>query len=70
MQLKPDHGGTSCETVRGRRQSSIETPWVGEFSNYGVLGGARVPTRAEVRWDLPKGAFVYFRAQVTEAALS
>lgn len=30
----------------------------------------RVPTRAEVRWDLPEGPFVYFRAQVTELALS
>ena len=71
MQLKPDHGGTSCENrPRAVGKSSIETPWVGEFSNYGVVGGARVPTRAEVRWDLPKDAFVYFRAQVTEAALS
>ena len=49
--------------------SSIETPWIGEFSNYAVLGGVRVPTRAEVRWDLPDGPFVYFRGQLTELAL-
>ncbi|MBA2297012.1 MAG: hypothetical protein H0W14_03110 [Actinobacteria bacterium] len=61
----------SCEVrPRALGKSSIETPWVGEFSNYGVLGGVRVPTRAEVRWDLPEGPFVYFRAQLTEAALS
>ena len=51
-------------------KSSIETPWIGEFSSYGVLGGVRVPTRAEVRWDLHEGPFVYFRGQVTALALS
>jgi len=34
-----------------------------------VLGGVRVPTRAEVRWDLPDEPFVYFRGQLTELAL-
>ena len=46
----------SCEDrPRAVGKSSIETPWVGEFSNYGVLGGVRVPTQADVRWDLPEG---------------
>lgn len=45
----------SCEDrPRAVGKSSIETPWVGEFSNYGVLGGVRVPTQADVRWDLPE----------------
>lgn len=61
----------SCEDrPRAVGKSSIETPWVGEFGSHRVLGGVRVPTRAEVRWDLPEGPFVYFRAQVTELALS
>lgn len=46
-------------------KSSIDTPWIGEFSNYGVLAGVRVPRRAEVRWNLPEGPFVYFRGQIT-----
>jgi len=54
---------------RGVAKSS-ETPWIAEVSNYAVLGGVRVPTRAEVRWDLPEGPFVYFRGQITELALS
>jgi len=36
-------------------KSAVETPFAGELSNYEVLGGVRVPTRAEVRWDLPGG---------------
>jgi len=60
----------SCDDLpRAVGTSSIETPWIGEFSNYAVLGGVRVPTRAEVRWDLPDGPFVYFRGQLTELAL-
>ena len=47
-----------------------ETPWVAEVSHYEVLGGVRVPTRAEVRWDLPGAPFVYFRGQITELELS
>jgi hypothetical protein len=30
-----------------------------------VIGGVRIPTRAEVRWELPDGAFTYWRGTVT-----
>lgn len=30
-----------------------------------MLGGVRVPTTAEVGWDLPEGRFVYFRGRLT-----
>jgi hypothetical protein len=43
-------------------------PWAGDFSRYEVLGGMRMPTAAEVHWDLPAGRFVYWRGTVTEAA--
>ena len=43
----------------------IETPFVGEFSEYASFGAVRVPTRAEVSWQLPDGAFTYFRGTVT-----
>ena len=59
----------SCDDrPRAVGRSSIETPWAGEFSEYRVLGGVRVPARVEVRWDLPEGPFVYFRGQLTELA--
>jgi hypothetical protein len=48
---------------------SVPTPWVGEFREYGTLGGVRVPTRAEVRWELPEGPFVYWRGTVTSLEL-
>jgi len=43
----------------------VETPWGGSFSDYRVVGGVRIPTRAEVYWDLPNGRFTYFRGTVT-----
>ena len=39
--------------------------WGGELRDYLVLGGVRVPTRAEAYWDLPEGRFTYWRAEVT-----
>lgn len=44
-------------------------PWGGAFSEYAVLGGIRVPTRAEVRWDLPGGPFTYWRGTITSIEL-
>jgi len=44
---------------------SVLTPWGGAFSNYRELGGLRVPTHAEVWWDLPEQRFVYWRGDVT-----
>lgn len=40
-------------------------PWGGLFSDYAVLCGIRVPTRAMVWWDLPEGRFTYWRGTVT-----
>jgi hypothetical protein len=45
----------------------VPTPWSGDFSDYRELGGMRMPTSAEVGWDLPGGRFVYWRARVTSA---
>ena len=39
--------------------------WLGVFSDYAELGGIRIPTGAEVRWDLPDGPFTYFRGRIT-----
>ena len=50
--------------VNGR---SIPTPWGGAVSDYRSLGARRMPTRAEVYWDLPEGRFVYWEATVTSA---
>jgi len=41
-----------------------ETPWGGEFREYEVLGGIRIPTAAEVRWEIEDEPFVYWRGRV------
>jgi hypothetical protein len=45
----------------------VPTPWGGEFGAYETLGGIRMPTRAEVYWELSEGRFVYWRGEVTSA---
>ncbi len=47
----------------------VPTPWGGAFAEYGVLGGLRVPTSAEVYWDLAIGRFTYWRGTVTALEL-
>ena len=39
--------------------------WSGDFGGYAELGGVRLPTTAEVRWELPEGPFTYWRGEVT-----
>ncbi len=41
------------------------TPWTGVYADYQALGGVRVPTRGEVRWELPEGPFTYWRGSIT-----
>jgi hypothetical protein len=43
----------------------VPRPWGGVFSDYEVVGGVGMPTRAEVSWELPDGAFTWFRCKIT-----
>jgi hypothetical protein len=47
----------------------VARPWLGVFSDYAVVGGIRLPTRADVHWELPEGPFVYWRGTVTSVEL-
>jgi hypothetical protein len=53
------------ETLTRVRDLHGPQPWSGRFLAYGELGGARVPTRAEVSWDGPGARTVYWRGTVT-----
>jgi hypothetical protein len=51
---------------RPRLESGGEpAPWIGDLADYRKLGGVLIPTRAEVRWELPNGPFTYWRCEVT-----
>ena len=54
---------------RSERQSVVRRPWRGVFGDYGVVGGVRVPSRADVRWELPEGEFTYWRGRITSLEL-
>ena len=44
-----------------------DTPWGGEFGDYELLGGIRVPAAAEVHWVIEGEPFVYWRGRVLSA---
>lgn len=45
-----------------------ETPWGGDFHDYETLGGARIPTAAEVYWDVGGDRLVYWRGKVLDVS--
>ena len=58
------------EHVEGLRDFTVgderrPTPWRGRFCDYREVDGVRVPTRAEVEWQLEGGAFPYWRGTIT-----
>ncbi len=61
--------GASALRPRSVGEATVPTPWGGAFSAYADLAGMRVPTHAEVWWELPSGRFVYWRGDVTAVEL-
>jgi hypothetical protein len=62
--------GTWCDErpyLEGK--ASVPRPWAGRFSDHAVVGGIRIPTRGEVRWELPDGPFTYWRGTITSIEL-
>jgi hypothetical protein len=58
--------GTWCDARPYREGgTSAPRPWAGTFGDYAVVGGVRIPTSAEVRWELADGPFTYWRGTVT-----
>jgi hypothetical protein len=57
----------SSADARPRREGKkvVRAPWSGTFGDYSVLGGIRIPTRGEVRWELSDGPFTYWRGAIT-----
>jgi Family of unknown function (DUF6544) len=47
----------------------VERRWLALFGEYAELGGIRIPTQAEVRWELPDGPFTYWIGHVTAVDL-
>ena len=49
--------------------TAVDTAWAGRVSDFATIGGIRVPTRAEVGWQLPGSPFVYWQGHVTDIEL-
>ncbi len=68
-----DEAGAITQTIaeRPRIEAGGEVArWIGEYSDPQELSGVRLPTRGEVRWELPDGPFTYWRGRVTSLELS
>ena len=46
-------------------RAPVPRPWGADFWAYEAIGGVRVPTRGEMRWQLPDGSFTHWRATIT-----
>ena len=55
---------SASQRPRQENGGVVERPWSGEFGDYQVVGGVRMPTHAEVSWELPDGVFTYFRCRI------
>jgi uncharacterized protein DUF6544 len=67
-----DEDGALTQTVAERPRleaNNAITRWVGAYRDYREFGGVVVPTRGEVRWELPNGPFTYWRASITSFEL-
>jgi len=56
-------------TARSLRRKGrwLNVPWKGVFSEYREVGGMRMPTLAEVSWELAEGPYVYWRGRISAA---
>jgi uncharacterized protein DUF6544 len=61
---------TATDRPRVVGQSTIETPWSGTFDAYREFTRVRIPTEAEVVWQLAEGAFPCWRAKVVDYRLT
>ena len=53
--------------ARPYREGKTYVPrsWSGSFGDYALFGeGTRIPTRGEVRWELPDGPYTYWRGTI------
>jgi hypothetical protein len=72
VQLIFNDAGEITQTVAERPRAEAGNtiaPWIGTYRDYESLHGVHVPTRGEVRWELPEGPFTYWRATVTSLEL-
>lgn len=68
LQLVFNHAGDIAQTIAQRPRleaGSTPTTWIGEYAEYKQFDRVRLPSRGEVRWELPDGPFVYWRGKIT-----
>jgi hypothetical protein len=72
VRLVFNEAGEIAQTLAERPRLEADgavTPWIGEYRGYETLGGVSVPTRGEVRWELPDGPYTYWRGTITSLEL-
>ncbi|WP_200779097.1 DUF6920 family protein [Desulfonauticus submarinus] len=54
--------------IRGRNVAGemVPTPWEGQWWNYKLCNGIRIPTQGEAKWILSKNSKPYWRGHITK----
>jgi hypothetical protein len=60
-----------ASALRRRQEGKawVETPWGGDFEDYAVLDGVRLPAAAKVYWEHVGERFVYWRGRVLSVSV-
>lgn len=72
VRLVFNDAGEIAQTIAERPRieaGNATTTWIGQYADYQQLDRVRLPTRGEVRWELPEGPFVYWRGRITSLDL-
>jgi hypothetical protein len=72
VRLVFNDAGEIAQTIADRPRleaANATTTWIGEYADYQQFDRVCLPTRGEVRWELPDGPFVYWRGTITSLAL-
>lgn len=64
LHFDPNGDVVSSYTKTREREGFGCQPWIGQFESYQEIGGLRVPTRGNVRWEAPEGPFEYWRGEL------
>lgn len=61
-----EHRITRVTTERYRQEDDTDASWTGYFQEYEECHGIKIPTWAEVEWNLPEGDLPYWRASIEQ----
>ncbi len=63
---KGDIESVTADRYMGGGEDAVRRPWTVSILESGEINGLRIPTEAEVSWQLDTGPFTWYRFKVTD----